>query len=401
MDINQNQKAVSPSLRLTLEEDLYWSSDKADARLKALRSSIIKRLSTKEGWVLYDKISIGEDSAELTFKPFVNSLKNCGLLPTAKGNKYQDKHLASCLYDTNNNQHDLEMEKSKLAVSELINGCYEFVEENYNEIFSRQKYFIVSNRGTYAFVSIIGSLNTYLTSSGAVDKVTSVTERLDQMSMYLDAVLIGIVEISPEKEDSLLSLTGAGADIKWYRYFQELVNNKYPGYKPDDFVVWQERNDASLQEKGGGHINFLEGSLKERVLIHLKSLFGENWEREITWIKTKCTTRALEEEERYHKEFGESKSFEWTEMFSILDYKEIVEKFWPNKNDDGKSFSGLFSVDIGLGFKSKSEKTRWISRLNTLRNQYAHRASKNTGLSKEEVSGLQRMKNKLQRSLGE
>jgi DNA sulfur modification protein DndB len=44
MDINQNQKAVSPSLRLDLEEDLYWDSDRADSRLKALRSSICKSL---------------------------------------------------------------------------------------------------------------------------------------------------------------------------------------------------------------------------------------------------------------------------------------------------------------------------------------------------------------------
>lgn len=42
MDINENQKAVSPSLRLDLEEDLYWNSDRTDSRIKALRSSIIE-----------------------------------------------------------------------------------------------------------------------------------------------------------------------------------------------------------------------------------------------------------------------------------------------------------------------------------------------------------------------
>lgn len=85
MDINQNQKAVSPSLRLDLEEDLYWDSDRADSRLKALKSSIIKKLANLESSPLFNKISVGEDKADLTFKPFSAALSNSQLLPSAKG----------------------------------------------------------------------------------------------------------------------------------------------------------------------------------------------------------------------------------------------------------------------------------------------------------------------------
>lgn len=69
MEINENQKAVKPSLRLDLEEDLYWSSGRLDSRMKALRSSIIKALAADSNNVLYNKISVGEDSAQLQFKP--------------------------------------------------------------------------------------------------------------------------------------------------------------------------------------------------------------------------------------------------------------------------------------------------------------------------------------------
>ncbi|MBE0705039.1 MAG: DGQHR domain-containing protein, partial [Afipia sp.] len=44
MQINENQKAVSPTLRITLEEDLYWNASRLDSRLKALRSSVIRAL---------------------------------------------------------------------------------------------------------------------------------------------------------------------------------------------------------------------------------------------------------------------------------------------------------------------------------------------------------------------
>ena len=41
MEINENQKAVSPSLRLDLEEDLYWKSARLDSRMKALLAKIL------------------------------------------------------------------------------------------------------------------------------------------------------------------------------------------------------------------------------------------------------------------------------------------------------------------------------------------------------------------------
>ena len=72
--INEHQKAVSPGLRLDLNEDLNWDSPRLDSRLKALRSSIIKQLASGNNSVLARKISIGEDTAKLTIKPFDTAL---------------------------------------------------------------------------------------------------------------------------------------------------------------------------------------------------------------------------------------------------------------------------------------------------------------------------------------
>ena len=45
------------------------------------------------------------------------------------------------------------------------------------------------------------------------------------------------------------------------------------------------------------------------------------------------------------------------------------------------------------GFNSKKDKTKWIAKFNSLRNNWAHEASKNNGLSKEEVATLKIMYN--------
>ena len=82
-------------------------------------------------------------------------------------------------------------------------------------------------------------------------------------------------------------------------------------------------------------------------------------------------------------------------MFNVNDYKTIIEKYWTNECEDDSyiKFEILFSLDIGLGFNSKKERTKWISKFNSLRNNWAHEASKNTGLSKEEVTTLKIMYN--------
>lgn len=395
MNINQNQKAVSPSLRLTLEEDLYWDSDRADSRIKALRSSIVKLICTSPSSPLMNRISIGEDAAELAFKPFATALSTSGLLPSAKGNKYSDKNLTACLYNTNNNDHNEEMTKSKLSVCKLIELSYSFVEDNYKSIFDKDRYFILSNRGTYAFINIIGSLNSFLTNEGALNKQSTPQERLSEFDKYLTVLFEGINNLDKTEEDKYLTLIGAGADVKWLRLFQSLINKKLPNYNPDELVEWNERNNSNLQTEGRAYGISIERFMKQTVISNLKSLFEDNWDLEIGEIKRGCLNRAEIERESHYKQFNEQKSIEWTEMFTVLDYKKIIEKYWTKKSDsDGFiSFEKLFSFDIGLGFSNKTDKTKWISKFNSLRNNWAHQASKNKGLSLNEVDLLKKMNN--------
>ena len=398
MNINQNQKAVSPSLRLTLEEDLYWNSKRADSRIKALRSSIIKALNDAPNSPLNNRISIGEDKAELTFKPFATALSDSGLMPSARGNKYLAKNIESCLYDTNNIDHEIEMERSKKSITKFLELCYGFVEENFESIFSKKNYFIVSNRGTYAFICVIGSLNTYLTSREIINKQSVPQTRLEQIEKYLVALLEGIRNIDKSKEENMLGLIGRPADIKWLRFFQGLINEKFPEYNPKELVEWKERNDQQLQIEGRHYGNEIERFMKTKVLDNLKVLFGDNWDLEINSVKRVCQVRAEEDMEKNYKEFGQKKNIHWTEMFFISDYKSIIEKYWSQKSENPNyvPFEDLFSIDIGLGYNSKRDKTKWISKFNSLRNDYSHEASKENGLSKEEVALLKKMYNHCQ-----
>jgi DNA sulfur modification protein DndB len=166
MDINQNQKAVSPTLRITLEEDLFWNSPRLDSRMRALRSSIIRQLGGDQSGPLFGKISLGEDKAELQAKPFADALVRCGLLPEAKGNKFADGTTEGSIYDTSNTDHEAEMLYTRSRVVSFLNACYEAAEETLEKDQGTLKEFILSNRGTYAFISLLGSLHKFETNEG-------------------------------------------------------------------------------------------------------------------------------------------------------------------------------------------------------------------------------------------
>ena len=399
MDINENQKAVSPTLRITLEKDLYWDSDRADSRMKALRSSIIDELSTSIKGPLYNKISLGEDKAKLSAKPFDQALSDSGLLPKAKGNAYELKGSETTLYNINNQNNNEAMQHAQTSIVRFLNKCYEFVEENYPDIFNKEKYFIVSNRGTFGFICLIGSLNVFETNRKNVNVLTKSDDRFNCIKRYIDFILTEIKNLPQEEKDRLLGKLGAGADTYWYRYFQNLIHKKFPEYLPDGLSDWIEREDSDLQDDGRKYGNEIEKLIKIKVIRNLKELFGENWDLEIGQIQRECEDRARKEIEKQYKDGLGRHVIEWTEMFYITDYKTIIEKYWTKSpdvdKDDFKNFEEIFSIDIGHGFNSKSEKLKWLSVFNSHRNLWAHEGTKEKRLTKDEVLLLQKIHEKL------
>lgn len=396
MDINQNQKAVSPSLRLDLEEDLYWESDRADSRIKALRSSIIKELANSNSSPLFDKISVGEDNSILAFKPFSSALLSSGLLPTVKGNKFSDNSDKYSLYNSSDKDHNKEMLNSKKKIVKLISLCYDLVEQNYPEIYTKKNYFIISNRGTYAFICLIGSLNSHAINMQLLDKNSTPEKRFEEIKIYLTALLDSIKSISKEEEEKQLSLLGAGADVKWLRNFQSIINKKYNGYNPTELIDWNERQNDELQDKGRKYGVEIEKYMKKSILIKLGEIFSEKWELEIGSIKRECVDRALQEDEKNHKEGIIKESCDWKDMFNINDYKTIIEKHWSKKPDNNlnlnfKTFEQEFSIDTGIGFNSKAEKIKWISIFNSHRNLWAHEGTKGKRLNKTEVEFIEKI----------
>lgn len=391
MQINENQKAVSPTLRITLEEDLYWNASRLDSRLKALRSSVIRALGGDPSGPLYNKISLGEDKAVLQAKPFADALHRCKLLPEGRGNKFVDGTTGVSVYDGANVDHSNEMTKARDRVVGLINASYESAEEAFNNHQEAFNSYILSNRGSFAFVSLVGDLHAFEMTQGTISIRSSTAERIAALEKYLLVLFKALMSISPEDAEALTGKLGSGAETTWLRFFQSYVHAKFANYNPPELQDWRERQDKALQTEGRELGTQIERHMKHFIITQLKALFGDNWDIEIGSIQRDCETRAKEQMEKNYKEGLGRQEIPWTDQFFIKDYKTIIEKYWAKKpahNSNAESFEQHFSIDVGHGFSSKSDKIKWISFFNTLRNNWAHEGTKEKGLNSSDVELL-------------
>lgn len=381
MDINEHQKAVSPGLRLDLTEDLNWDSPRLDSRLKALRSSIIKQLGSGNNSVLARKISIGEDTAKLAFKPFDTALSQSSLLPKATTKEFI-KHTDVCLYNINCVEHNKAMCDSQKRISNLIKDCYAYVYHKMSDAHKEEyEKFIECNRGTYAFVSLIASLNEHLISNGDLSQTSSTKEQVDKISSFFDVLIDYLCNMPVEDQAQILLIKGAGADTFWLRMYQNAIRKQISSYNPDGLEAWLETQDKDLQEEGKECGKQIEKQIKTVILSKLEDLYGETWESKVKKIMGKCLQRMDDNEDTDNQD--------WTDLMTLQDYKEIIDSNWSVRKEDDDlfvTFEDEFSIQVSDSFRTKTDKLKWINDLISFSKAWT--TTKGRALSQAEVNEM-------------
>lgn len=384
MDINENQKAVSPSLRLDLAEDINWDSDRADSRMLALRSSIIKLLTRDSNSALYSKISVGEDNAKLTFKPFDTALSKSSLLPKATNKSYtQDTDV--CLYDCNNLDHNKAMNDAKKRIYNLIRESYSYVQSKLDD--DTYRTFFEDNRGTYAFIVLIGALNKHLIYIEKLTQKSTVTEQILAMSQYFDALCNYLSNMPDEHRNTLFVVKGQGADTTWLYMFENAINEQHPKFVPNGLLEWKETKDEKLQLEGRNCGKQIEQILHDRIIEKLQELYGQKWEQSIFDIKAKCMQR-MSNEIIDDSPIDENS---WPDYMDANDYKDIIEKNWQSSKPEDNAFitfADEFSIQVSPNdaFRSKKDRLKWLSDLITFRKSWT--SSKPKPLTRSQVDEL-------------
>lgn len=362
MDINENQKAVSPSLRLDLEEDLYWNSGRLDSRMKALRSSIIKSLSASANNILYNKISVGEDASSLAFKPFDTALARSGLIPKANSTQWTGD-MDICIYNINETDSDKAMKDSRKRITQFVNGVYAIIDQNLKVEYKSD--FLFSNRATFAIITLIGSLHSYLIKCQKIFQDSSVSERLNVIQPYFEALTRGLNNISDEEKAAIKGALGQGADSFWLHTYQNMVNKKYPDYCPDELRTFKETQDKSIQEQGQNSKNEIKKLLHNVFFAKMQQVHEMNTNKKLFDLKLTCQNRILTEHSG--DEDFDVESVNWEDWIKISEYKKKIED-----NFSEPEIEEAFAINLGINpFKSRKEKLAWMSMIDETKDKVA------------------------------
>lgn len=385
MEINENQKAVSKDLRIDLEHDLLWTSERLDSRMKALRSSIIKELCGKTGTVLYNRITVGEDKGELGSIAFENGLSQCGLVPKAKGTKWSDD-ADGYLYDKKETNIDKAMTEASKRIADFIIDCYCMLAEDLTQDVA--PIFLLSNRATYAVIMIIGSIHKYLVAKGILSISSTGKERRDVMRPYMKALAAGLNNLPEEESVSLRNIQGSGAEKKWLMAYENIVNKFDSEYEPDGLQEWRETQDQSLQKAGK--------EIKDDIFKQLRRLLFERLEMvyKHRWLSGQILILKNEVENRIIKGNGDSPDFDlsdydWRDYLELSEYKDVI-----SKNFSYTEFEEVFAINTGGAFKTKTDKLAWLSLLNESKN-------KKSALKKSDINRLELINRHLQQFIAE
>lgn len=367
MQINENQKAVSKDLRNTLNADLLWTSDSYLEQMKALCSRISIHLWENRESPLFDKISIGEDKKIITTQAIENALRKSGMLGRVTKTKIEE---FGTIYDWN---LDLTFDRIK----EYLILWFAYISENIVDEWNDKDWMLLINKGVFGIIMILGDLLSFLRNKSIDPKEKSIKEIFNSVKIYLDPIVEYINNLDREGKDNLKSSYGEGWETKYRRTFQQIIQNSFPDFKPDGLSEYLLKEEKRYNSEAIALIRDIETYFKKDFKERLVEFYQKKWFDK--WVPQKIANEAALNAMNKNRELDDNDTNEveaW-DCLNIIAYREIAMKNWQN----------IFEKEYtkpGEEKARKDDKTKWMVKLERIRNQNFHSYS----VSEDELSFL-------------
>jgi DNA sulfur modification protein DndB len=367
MDINENQKAVPKSLRVTLNADMLWDSDDFSEQRQALRSKIAQMLGEESTSPLQGRIVIGENESTPTKCITVEAMQ-AALKKTHFFSQYGKKNTLNKegTFDCGNNQDSCDLfypfiEKCLLYMRE---ACLAEWEKGDNELGM-----LTINRGMQATIRVIDDIVNLLIEKGMVfPKMQSAEDIVEIVQYYLKPLAEYLNTLSTEQRKDLRGYFGGGADTRFWRAYQKAIADKRPDFKPEGLDEYWMNEAKTYNDDTKNLIPEIEARLKRIISDSLEECFGDNWL--IKGLPRQVYTRLKNAADDKIYEFARNgiddvEVSPW-DFVTLPECKEIAIY--------GKNWSTLFDStlvrpeDASIS-GGKEAKTDWILRINTIKNK--------------------------------
>lgn len=358
MQINENQKAVSKDLRNTLNADLLWTSENKIEQLKALCSRISIFLGEDRNSPLYNKVSIGEDKKTITTQAIENALKRSKFLGKVNKTKIEELGLI----------YNGDLDASFDRLKDYLTYGLQYLSENITEEWENEKDgVILINRGIYAYILILSDIMVFLNDKNIVDtKKEQIKKIVLEAQNYIDPLITFINSLSEEDRETLKKAYGAPGENKYWRTFQKVIRDTHAEFNPEGLNEYIAKQEKEYNDRAFSIIRELETYFKNDFKIKLEDKYGKMWFKKGVPPQIGDDAVALATKKNREIENEEDEVEPW-DCVNIIAYRAIAVKNWQDLFEKDYTMPGEEKISGG-----KEEKTKWMVKLEHLRNQNVH-----------------------------
>lgn len=266
MDINQNQKAVSKSLRNTLNIDLLWNAENYTSRTEALMLFLAQRMGEDSRSPLFGRVVVGEDTISgkrcITLEYIKEALKQTKFFNTYKGKTNEIKTIGT--FDKSNN------DATKDFLYPFLIKCLKTIRDNCSVEWEKgEGGFLTINNCMFAVIRIIDDIaNIVLEKEGK----TTVD---DSTSFYKDCepLLLSLCDTINNLSDDSISVIkkskGGSAKRDSWRKLQVAFHERDESFINDDLDAYIRENCVNNDDECRTYLGRILDSFKKRLFASL------------------------------------------------------------------------------------------------------------------------------------
>ncbi|MDD4069954.1 MAG: DGQHR domain-containing protein [Candidatus Izemoplasmatales bacterium] len=276
MDINQNQKAVSKSLRNTLNIDLLWDSDDANERKLSLMLSIAQELGEDKSSPLYGRVVTGEDSLSekrcITIEYLKDSIAHSSFLNTYK--KSSNSIIQYGTFDKNDN------DKTSDFLFEFLKKCLKLISTYVADDWEKgSSGYVTINNSMYGIIRIIDDIVNIILIEDSKQIVDNLNETYKKCEPLLLEFIETLIDLDQDSIKKIKEAKGGAAKKTSWRTLQVAFNKKNPKFSNPDLERYIIENCTDNNPNASDYIN--------RIEIHLKNELKNELLKFDNWMNTK------------------------------------------------------------------------------------------------------------------
>ncbi len=272
MDINENQKSVSKSLRNTLNIDLLWESKSFHERRQALILHIGQKMGEDPNSPLYGRVVTGENKSTDIRCITIESLRSA-LDKSSFFNRYKSKKNNTIIYHGtfDKEENDITEQTIYPFLVKSLNIISEYLQDEWNK---GSKGFITINNCMFAIIRVIDDIVNMKLKEKGMDCVTDVAF-IKECEDLIYALADTLDNLDPEAIQKIKESKGGSAEKTSWRTLQVAFHNLHPEYTNEELEAYIIEYETDYNLDAQSKISELEKELVERIKKQVE--VNPNW----------------------------------------------------------------------------------------------------------------------------